>query len=687
MKPPTYVPLIDMEKRSNEPVVDAQDLQHDVPTTVSENNICEPRWQRTIELIGDVVFCLAPLQFVALAISARFLDGKTTDIPLGNTVAQWARVSGTLFPIVFAGVVGRSLRLIARYKLEKGTRLQVLEQLFGSQSVFSSFWTQYTLLRFNLLGLALVLLWLMSPVGGQTASRILYRTWDAYSRDQKLATIDLYNQTTLFYGIRSDYSPQFLWHAANSLFEASFMNTYDGRTLSQDLWGNVKIPSYKSESEQEAGYTGDSQDWISLIGQPVAGITLGWHGDTDRYDSFYLQSFYYNVSCSQPYSMPAQSDWVTTLNITVDANTGERYNETSIWQDSVTFRVDPTVVGEFHYDGDHQTENRTFTWLSKANAAYSLENSYDPATDSIYDYTNVTVAQCMITPQHVKTRVSCNNDTCNPDTSELIRRPQNLNSSDITQARYWAGDLIVDDFAWNRFWENLSKRQSLGSESGFPTSTFVENFISGTTRNLFTPPDGYVDLSKVSSQDFAKRLQLVINTYYLAFLSPTVSTGQLSPTLLDGRSNNDVDPQALLNGTVSFFDGEFNVSFTDTTTQTTDYSRVWGCDPIFLTVTIAISLFITALGLYGTYLKYRCQGPEMLGYVASLVRDNPNTPLGQYNSNVHTSVLVRRHRDMYLRLEDVMEDHSVGHVAISSLQKRSIKVANREDPSRRYVHH
>lgn len=59
----------------------------------------------------------------------------------------------------------------ARWKLEKGATLGLLEQLIGSRTVGSTFITQISLGKFNILGLVLLSLWAFSPLGSQAVLR------------------------------------------------------------------------------------------------------------------------------------------------------------------------------------------------------------------------------------------------------------------------------------------------------------------------------------------------------------------------------------------------------------------------------------------------------------------------------------------------------------------------------------
>ena len=75
-----------------------------------------------LDVTVDFILCLTPLSFFILAGAALSLDGKPLSA-LGHNVQAWA------FPLVFAAFVGRALNFFARYRLEQGSSLGVLEQL------------------------------------------------------------------------------------------------------------------------------------------------------------------------------------------------------------------------------------------------------------------------------------------------------------------------------------------------------------------------------------------------------------------------------------------------------------------------------------------------------------------------------------------------------------------------------
>src|SRR5690349_5066834 len=81
--------------------------------------------------------------------------------------------TATIFPLLFSVVVGRAAIKLATWKLERGTTLGLLESLIGSRTVGGTILTQIRLWPLTFLGLGLILIWLMSPMGSQAALRML----------------------------------------------------------------------------------------------------------------------------------------------------------------------------------------------------------------------------------------------------------------------------------------------------------------------------------------------------------------------------------------------------------------------------------------------------------------------------------------------------------------------------------
>ena len=79
----------------------------------------------------------------------------------------------SVFPIVFACVIGRTAHSILLWRLGKGEYIGTLDLLAGSTSLTSTVTTQLKLRFIGLLGIALMFIWAFSPVGGQASLRAM----------------------------------------------------------------------------------------------------------------------------------------------------------------------------------------------------------------------------------------------------------------------------------------------------------------------------------------------------------------------------------------------------------------------------------------------------------------------------------------------------------------------------------
>jgi hypothetical protein len=184
----------------------------------------------------------------------------------------------------------------ARWKLEKGATLGLLEPLIGSRTVGSTFTTQISLGRFNILGFVLLLLWTFSPLGSQsvlrmlesqlepvnTPSNVLYFSTDAESR---LAS-DLPNIP------ESGEGNSLAFSYITSMYRSLFFTSVARKTDLMDLWGNVKIPNLDLNDDGWHNVSSDPSpdSYSALVGVPITNVTTG-------NTSFFLESSYLHLEC------------------------------------------------------------------------------------------------------------------------------------------------------------------------------------------------------------------------------------------------------------------------------------------------------------------------------------------------------------------------------------------------------
>lgn len=249
----------------------------------------------------DVLMCLAPASFFTLAWCAFKLSGQEVS-PWGTSIQQWVLVSPTILPILFAAVVTRSTSSIATYLLERGVKLMTLEQLLHSTSISSAFLTQIALRRLTPVGVALLILWSFSPIGGQASLRPLStEIKDIADSSPVVCYMDPRNQTSSF-GFEFSASP-------NPVYGSSLFSSPETKSSPRDNWGNVKIPyidlstdTDQADAEKWLLVRSDNVSYSSLLGYLVAGLP------TKGSSIFTLESSYFRMRCQNLFSVLYDSD-------------------------------------------------------------------------------------------------------------------------------------------------------------------------------------------------------------------------------------------------------------------------------------------------------------------------------------------------------------------------------------------
>lgn len=196
----------------------------------------------------------------------------------------------------------------ARWNLEKGATLNLLEQLIGSRTVGSTLVTQISLGRFNFLGVALLILWSLSPLGSQSALRmlrtrlepihanssVLYYTTDAPS---KFRSAELRNSRSEIDDYRSTQAYM------QTMYSALLLAPPSAKSNAMDLWGNVKIPKLEVDGDDKgwknvSSWNSEPDSYSSLVGLPVTNVT---QGNT----TFSLESSYIDLDCKVNYNISA----------------------------------------------------------------------------------------------------------------------------------------------------------------------------------------------------------------------------------------------------------------------------------------------------------------------------------------------------------------------------------------------
>lgn len=109
---------------------------------------------------------------------------------------------------------------IASWKLEKSITIGLLEQILVSRSLGSAFFSLLSLRIFSLWTPVILLLWGLSPLGGQSALRVVSSEADNVESMSDVYYLNVHNGTTLLDSFRDRHK-----RAINTVFAAALAST------------------------------------------------------------------------------------------------------------------------------------------------------------------------------------------------------------------------------------------------------------------------------------------------------------------------------------------------------------------------------------------------------------------------------------------------------------------------------
>jgi hypothetical protein len=172
----------------------------------------------------------------------------------------------------------------------------------GSRTVASAFTTQLQLRSFNVIGLGIIMVWSLSPIGSQSILHILLTPQQATSTLSNVSYVNSRQQS--YSSPTGSFADQWFNSLAIEIGSMLIAPT-KVKESTMDLWGNVKIPFHSSVIA--SGIPPDSEGWVqissmnattngnlvwsSLFGIPLNGINLG-------NTTFNIESTHMELTCT-----------------------------------------------------------------------------------------------------------------------------------------------------------------------------------------------------------------------------------------------------------------------------------------------------------------------------------------------------------------------------------------------------
>ena len=502
----------------------------------------------------------------------------------------------------------------------------------GSVTIFGTLEVQLFLRSFNILGCTLLVVWALSPLGGQASLRLLDERTHPVQSQKELRYLGSDSSSRL-QGASSSESYGF---AIDGLYSAALFSPPSAQAASMDLWGNVKIPVLETSEYGNSGPEGwisinpSNATYSSLLGLPIDGMA------TSGQSTFTVESYYMTLNCPLlDHVQRTTFNWTSVLS--------EDYLRTQTNNDS------SFTHGEWPFGFFVDSKSN----FSRHGGLYPNESPLPAAQPYVLFAAQAdggdgaTLAHCSLNRSSVESNMTCQDTSCavtQMRRSKIDRRP-----SDYTPLYSYSVRLNF----W-KYWA-LAAGASLHPNTATPTELFIQN--GSLTASLSTLRDAFseVNLYQLPAHTFSERFSLLWNTYWQCSIAPWYQTGNL-PSNLTTFSDQANSSELIANATTASITNLQPVYVS---------SRPWA----IILLVASIVLFICAI--YGAIIKYQTVAPDVLGHVSSLTRDNPYVPLPGGGTALDGLERARLLKNMKVRLQDVTPGDAQGHIALTNNEWRN----------------
>jgi hypothetical protein len=577
----------------------------------------------------------------------------------------------------------------------------------ASQSVWGTFESQFLMQKLTIVGANLLILWALSPLGGQASLRLMRRDQQASYESSTLRYLTTGPGGAMFSVAVSD-TQRGKFAEAGALYNAALLAPQAVKIGRQDPWGNVKIPRYETLDLATMDANGwmaappvvlHPESWASLVGLPIAGLSEsadsnftveytylyvtckpieqqpypGTHGTGDPTATNYTKldillpgQIWYNksLSFSQPFD-PLDGRASFMLDTTMDlarppfATKGKN-------ADVYLGRLDG-FIGHYNQSRLNETESKTPRDLLFASVYGISRDGNDQGLN---------IAKCSLFQQHVEALVLCAGTQCS--TSRVRKSISDTRPNALTALEY---DSVMDSFV-REFPTAIKFNQGSSPTELFMVNTSTFPFVQKVGR--LYPNEVYTDLSKIPTDVFTQRLSLVLNTYYQLSTQSSGYFGGLTSNLSaygpDTAPVTDVNaylPTNLSATEHTFFDwfSKFQQKVVDlespfigatTTGRKTTRREIFVCNFAWVALLLSSSTIILITGSIALVLKRKTLGPEMFGFVSSMTYENPWVKIPKGGTMLDAMERTRLLKDVDVYIGDVRGDEDVGHIAFAA---------------------
>jgi hypothetical protein len=514
----------------------------------------------------------------------------------------------------------------------------VLEQLLNSQSLAGTVTWLIELRHVHAIGSVLILMWALSPLGGQSALRLLSVEDVAVKTMQQVSYASLNASTGYLWGESPSASEVYV-PAMISYYSAALLGAEGNKQESTDIWGNPKIPVFDSLRGNDRNWRqvngSETTQYASLTGVRLQGLCR------DCELAMSVETSYSTLDCRNVAHRVRFSDILNYTGPDIRGWDPEQWTEPFLgtayrsaqepWTSSfiVTTRYMPPSINDT-------------AWI-----VFVARNAFTLPNETFLNTNTASIYNCSLETHRVEAEVVCKGGSCGVHRV----RPSLVDTRPRRWSFYHEGALGFEYLC--RYFPFAS------GYARFQVPTATDRFLFGDAAPFNTTPNGFPDWTLVADTTLSYRLTMVLNTMHHTDIAPiSISTGDTFQPLRCVNTPETVgkpiplDPCDFINFTMA-----------DVSRNTKIYrtSKVW------VTLLLLTSIFMLLLGAASITLQCINTVPDILGYVSTITRDNPYVELPANASVVDGPERTRLLRDLRIQLTDVQPGADVGHLAVCSV--------------------
>jgi hypothetical protein len=562
------------------------------------------------DLLIEIIVCtfavLVTVPFLWLAVAMAKYHHEAVSDSRSNFIKQATATASTLFTILFAAVLGSTLKRLATWRLQNGIRLGHLEQIMQSRTVFAALTTIISFRALNLTALALFFAWAFSPLGSQASLRLI-STGTLFTANSSLVSHVDTITNNVFDGVSGVSS---LLTSLKPSYVSCVLGPASLKASSMDLYGNPRIPWLRTDLEKDENGWQDLSNvnlteasYSSLVGLRVSSLA-------NRNSSFVVETTYVNLDCEKP------------------------KNETLI---DISFNVTAGINGTF--SGPNTTVGATGSGIYPS---WQVAMDQYVSTNYVFGYPELLVnssdadipqgtmlwqtlhgnwvSRCKINQVYVDSNVSCNTVTNAqlPNCAVISQRQSPKKHAPST----------VTTLSFTQTFQSLANAWILATDpltsSGY--SSLSEYYLQNTSATFILSGNGrdYADYTNVTAEEFSQRLGQLLNSWVLG--------SQISADTM-----------------------QYSLQYQNLTAFYREGHPVYVCSWAWLTIYclgIAV-MFIAAL--VSIYCAFNTTIPDILSYCSTFTRDSRFFAYAKGGSTLDGLVRAKILQDVEVRLGEVAD--------------------------------